>query len=123
MALRPGWTDEPLQARPNTTAETLGIIGLVLSLVSLPFNICCGIGGVIAAPLALAGGGCSIAALVLAPKARNPSTPRWTGGFGLGLAVLSLAVLACYLVFTASIMSGAFFGGLPTPYIYWTPTP
>ncbi len=123
MAMRPGWTDEPLQQRPNTTAETLGIVGLVLSLISLPFNICCGIGGVVAAPLALAGGGCSIAALVLAPKARNPGTARWTGGFGLVLALLSLAVLVCYLAFTASMMSGLIFSGFPTPYVYWTPTP
>ena len=124
MSMRPGWTDEPLEARPNTTAETLGIAGLVVSLISLPFNLCCGIGGVIAVPLALVGGGCGIAALVLAPKARNPSTARWTGGFGLVLALLSLAVLACYLAFTASMMSGLIFSGLlPTPFVYGTPTP
>jgi len=124
MSMRPGWTDEPLEARPNTMAETLGIVGLVLSLISLPFNICCGIGGIISAPLALAAGGCGIAALVLAPKARNPSTARWTGGFGLVLAALSLLVLACYLAFTASRMSGLIFSGLlPTPFVYGTPTP
>ncbi len=123
MSMRPGWTDEPLQARPSTVAETLGIVGLVLSLISLPFNLCCGLGGVVAGPLALIAGGCAITALVLAAKAPNPSRARWTGGLGLALALLSLAVVACYLVFTASFMSGAFFGGLPTPYMYWTPTP
>ncbi|MDQ2806613.1 MAG: hypothetical protein M3Z04_06805 [Chloroflexota bacterium] len=123
MSMRPGWTDEPLQARPSTVAETLGIVGLVLSLISLPFNLCCGLGSVVAGPLALIAGGCAIAALVLAAKAPNPSQARWTGGLGLALALLSLAVVACYLVFTASLMGGAFLGGLPTPYIYWTPTP
>lgn len=97
MSFRPGWTEEALQPRPSTLAETLGLIGLVTGLVSLPFSFCCGFGAVIGAPLALAAGGMSVAALVTAPKSRNPSSARWTGGFGLGVSLLTLAVTVCFL--------------------------
>jgi hypothetical protein len=103
--MRPGWTDEPLEKTVSNTAETLGIAGLVISLVSLPFILCCGIGAVVAVPLALVGGGCSVAALVQAPKSRNPSTARWTGGFGLGLAILSIIAAMAYAVLMFSIMT------------------
>lgn len=95
MAQRPGWPDEPMQARPSTLPETLGIIGLIVSLLTLPFSACCGAGAVVGLPLALVGGGLAIAGLIMAPRSRNPATARWTGGVGAGVALLGLAINIC----------------------------
>jgi hypothetical protein len=106
MAMRPGWTDEPLEPRRSGNAETFGLVGLIAALVALPFGFCCGVGGVIGVPLALIAGGLCIAALVLAPRGRNPASARWMGGVGLGFAALTLVVSLCFLAVT--------FGGLGT---------
>ncbi len=97
MALRPGWPDEPAVPRPGTGPETLGLIGLVVSVLSLPLTICCGIGAVAGAPLALIGGGLGLAAVIRAPRARNPQTARWMGGAGIAIGALGLGVTLCYL--------------------------
>jgi len=106
MSMRPGWSDEPLEPRGRGNAETFGLIGLIGALVALPFGFCCGVGGVVGVPLALIAGGLCIAALVLAPRGRNPTSARWMGGVGLGFAALTLVVSLCFLAVT--------FGGLGT---------
>ena len=114
MSLRPGWTEEPLQARPSALAENLGIAGLILALVGLPFSICCGVGVVLGLPLAVVSGGLCIAALVLAQRARNPNSARWTGGIGLAISVLSLLGSLCYVAAFAG-MSTSVFSVMATP--------
>jgi hypothetical protein len=114
MAMRPGWTDEPLEPRRSGNAETFGLIGLIVALVSLPFGICCGVGGVIGVPLALIAGGLCIAALVLAPRGRNPSSARWMGGVGLGFAALTLVVSLCFFAVTFAGLGTSLFS-IATP--------
>jgi hypothetical protein len=114
MAMRPGWTDEPLEPRRSGNAETFGLVGLIGALVALPFGFCCGVGGVVGVPLALIAGGLCIAALVLAPRGRNPASARWMGGIGLGFAALTLVVSLCFMAVT--------FGGLGTTF-FSTGTP
>jgi hypothetical protein len=125
MSLRPGWPDEPPQPRPNTLAETLGLVGLILAVVALPFSICCGFGGgaVIGAPLALIGGGLGIAALVRAPRTRNPAQARWMGGVGIGLSALDLAISVCYLAAFATLTAST--GPFHSTFLFLTaqPTP
>ncbi|HMA35444.1 MAG TPA: hypothetical protein VKY74_13315 [Chloroflexia bacterium] len=109
MSLRPGWTEEPLQPRRSDLADTLGLIGLIGSLIGLPFSFCCGVGGVVGAGLALITGGLCVAALVLAPQARNPTSARWLGGLGLGLSVLTLSLSLCFLVVTMGALGTSLF--------------
>ncbi len=99
LAQRPGWTEEPLVPRPRS-GEAFGIAGLVGSLLGLPFSFCCGIGAVVAVPVALISGGLGFTALVLARRSRNPQTAYWLGGFGLGISLLILAVSLCLVVWT-----------------------
>ena len=114
IALRPGWTDEPLEPRRSGNAETFGLLGLIGALVSLPFGFCCGVGGVVGVPLALIAGGLCIAALVLAPRGRNPASARWMGGVGLGFAALTLVVSLCFLAVTfAGLGTSLFSIGTP----------
>ena len=109
MALRPGWTDEPLQPRQSGTPEALGIAGLIASLLAAPFSLCCGVGVVVAVPIGLISGGLSLAALLTAKRGRNPSTARWCGGFGLGISVVTLAVAACLVVWTVGALGSSIF--------------
>jgi len=109
MALRPGWTDEPLQPRQSGTPEALGIAGLIASLLAAPFSLCCGVGAVVALPVALISGGLSLAALLTAKRGRNPSTARWCGGFGLGISAVTLAVAGCLLVWTVGALGSSIF--------------
>ena len=104
MALRPGWTEEPPVPRPSTLGETLGLIGLVVALAAGPF-ICCGLGAWVGAPLALIGGGMCVAALILAPRTRNPTQARWTGGIGLGVSLLVLGISLCYVAATFALVA------------------
>jgi hypothetical protein len=109
MALRPGWTDEPLQPRQSGTPEALGIAGLIASLLAAPFSLCCGVGAVVALPIGLISGGLSLAALLTAKRGRNPSAARWCGGFGLGISVVTLAVTACLLIWTVGAFGSSIF--------------
>jgi hypothetical protein len=109
MALRPGWTEEPLQRRRSGTIDTLGLVALILAGVGLPFSACCGFGGIVSGPLGLVGLGLGIAALIQAPKANNPTTVRWLSGFAIAISLLILAFTACFLALTFGGMSRSLF--------------
>lgn len=106
MSMRPGWPEEPLAPRVNGVAENLGIAGLVVGLLAFPFSFCCGVGGVFGLILALTGGGLGVAALIQAPRARNPESARWLGGIGVGISALALLLSLCSFAIL--------FGGLGT---------